>query len=130
MKLNSQKLSVEDFQDQKSWISKLFSPINSFISQVYQGFNNQLTVNDNLFMEIKSVTFVNEATNFPVKFKTKFNKYPEVVLVSSCIDSNGAYSSVQPLLQWSFSSQTMHLDSISGLTASLKYTIKILIIYE
>lgn len=130
MKLSVQKFSVENFQDQKSWIDKLFGPLNNFMSQVYAGFNNQLTVADNLYMELKSVVVLNEASNFPVKFKTKYNKYPEMVLVGKCTDSDGLYSSEQPLIAWTFADQVLELQSISGLTASKKYTIKLLIIYE
>lgn len=130
MKLSTQKFSVEQFQDQKSWIDKLFGPLNNFMAQVYQGLNNQLTVADNLYMEFKSLQFVNESSMFPIKFRTKYNKYPEMVVVGKCIDSDGAYSSVHPLVTWTFSNQTLEIQSISGLTASKKYTIKLLIIYE
>jgi hypothetical protein len=130
MKLTSQKFTVEGYQDQATWIGKLFTPLNSFISQVYQGFSNSLTVEDNLYQEFKSLTFVNETTNFPISFTTKFKKYPEMVLVGTCVDSTGAYSSVQPLVKWSYSDGTLSISSISGLTTSLKYTIKLLIIYQ
>lgn len=130
MKLSVQKFSVENFQDQKTWIDKLFGPLNNFMAQVYTAFNNQLTVADNLYMEFKSVVVVNETTNFPVKFKTKYNKYPEMVVVGKCTDANGLYSSVYPLITWTFSNQVLEIQSISGLTASEKYTIKLLIIYE
>jgi len=130
MKLSVQKFSVEQFQDQKSWIDKLFGPLNNFMSQVYAGLNNQLTVADNLFMELKSISVLNESNNFPVKFRTKYNKYPEMVVVGTCIDSDGLYSSVHPLITWTFSDQTLNIQSISGLTASKKYTLKLLIIYE
>lgn len=129
MKLTPQKFTIEGFQDQSSWIGKLFSPLNNFIAQVYQGFSNNLSIADNLFMEIKSVTFTNETSNFPFSFTTKFNKYPEMVLVDSCIDSTGAYSSVQPLVKWSYANGEMSISSVSGLTASMKYVLKLLIIY-
>lgn len=130
MKLSTQKFSVEQFQDQKTWIDKLFGPLNNFIAQVYIGFNNQITVADNLYMELKSVQFVNESGSFPIKFRTKFNKYPEMVVVGKCTDSDGLYTSEHPLLAWTFSNQALEIQSISGLTASKKYTIKLLIIYE
>lgn len=130
MKLNSQKFSVEQFQDQKDWIGKLFAPLNNFISQVYAGMNNQLTVSDNLYMEFKSVTFVNETGNFPIRFKTRWNKYPEMIVVGTCLDSLGGAPSEHPLLTWTFSDQNVIISAISGLTTSSKYTIKFLVIYE
>jgi len=130
VKLSSQKFSVEQFQDQKDWISKLFAPLNNFISQVYTGFSNQLSVSDNLFMEFKSYTFVYETTNLPLRLKTKFNKYPEMVLIGKCEDSSGGAPSVAPLITWAYEENNLIINSISGLTASSKYTIKFLIIYE
>ena len=130
MKLTSQKFSVEQFQDQKDWISKLFAPLNNFIAQVYVGFNNQLSVADNLYMEFKSITVLNETANFPFRFKTKFNKYPEMVVVGSCLSDTGLMPSVHPQIEWSFDNQNVIITSITGLTASTKYTIKLLIIYE
>ena len=129
-KITAQNFTTEGYAEQSSWIGKLFSPLNSFISQVTIALTNKLTVKDNLYQEIKTLEFVNETTNFPIKFSTKFNKYPEVVLLSSCIDSNGNYASVSPLMQWSFKDNYLIISSISGLTASRVYTIKLLIIYE
>lgn len=129
-KLTTQSFTTESFKDQASWIGKLFSPLNNFIAQVVSAFSNKITVNDNLFQEIKSFKFVNETTNFPLKFTTKFNKFPEMVLVGSCIDADGGYPSVQPLLNWTFKDNYLIINSISGLTTSNVYTIKLLIIYE
>ena len=129
-KITTQTFTVESFKDQGSWIGKLFGPLNSFISQVVLALNNRLTIQDNLFQELKSIEFVNESTNFPVKFTTKFNKFPQIVLVGSCIDSDGGYPSVQPLLNWTFKDNYLIINSISGLTASNVYTLKLLIIYE
>lgn len=128
-KLNSQNFSLESFQDQKSWIGKLFSPLNSFISQVYSAFQNQLTIADNLYMEIKSMTFVNEASNFPINFAPKFAKHPEFVFIGSCLDENDGLPSVAPLIDWDYADNIISINSISGLTASSRYTVKFLIIY-
>lgn len=128
-KLNPQTFTLEGFPEQGTWIGKLFGPLNQFIRGVYELFNNQITVADNLYQEIKALTIVNETTNFPLKFTAKFNKYPEGVLLLSAIDSNGGYPSVNPLITWSFSNGVVSINSISGLTASSRYTVKFLIIY-
>lgn len=129
MKLSSQKLSVEGYKDQASWIGKLFTPLNQFISQVYSGFNNNLTVEDNFYQEIKDISFLNDATCFPITTKLKFNKYPQMVILGSCITSTGTYPSVQPIVQWSFKDGQLLVNAVSGLTANLKYNVKFLIIY-
>lgn len=128
-KLNSQNFTLEGFQDQSSWIGKLFSPLNSFIGQVYNAFQNQITISDNLYQEIKSITFTNEIGNFPIKILLKFNAYPQFVFLGTCIDSDGGLPSVNPLMDWSFKDGILSINSISGLTTSSKYTAKLLIIY-
>jgi hypothetical protein len=129
MKISSQKLSVEAFPEQANWISKLLTPLNSFISQVFSALQNNITVGDNLYQEIKTITFVNDAAAFPQSFSTKFLKYPEMVLVGSCISSLGLYPSAQPLITWSYADGVLKILSVSGLTANLKYSLKLLIIY-
>ena len=129
MKLDNRKFSIEGFGEQASWIGKLFTPLNAFISQVFMAFNNNLTVSDNLYQEIKTVSFVNETSSFPIKFTTKFNKYPELVVLGHCVDSTGTFTTVYPMMKWSFSDGVLSISSISNLTASANYTLKLLVIY-
>lgn len=129
MKITNRKFQQEDFKDQ-SWIGRLLSPLNTHISEIFNAFQNQITVKDNLYQEIKSFTFVNEVSNFPIRIKTKFNKYPEGMTVIYCREANGAYPSVSPLIQWTFNDGELSMNAISGLTTSAKYTFKIHIIYE
>lgn len=129
-KITSQNFTTEQFQSESSWIGKLFSPLNSFISQVVTAFSNRISVRDNLYQEIKSYEFVNETSNYPLRFTPKFNKYPEGVVVLGCVASDRTMPSEYPLLDWSFKDNFIELNSISGLTTSKKYTIKLLIIYE
>ncbi len=129
MKLDNRKFSIEGFGEQSSWIGKLFTPLNAFIAQVYSGFQNNLTVSDNLYQEIKTVKFVNETSSFPIKFATKFNKYPELVVLGHCTDSTGAFTTVYPLMKWTFADGVISISSISNLTTSANYTLKLLVIY-
>lgn len=46
-KLNGRKILAEEFKDQP-WIAKLLGPLNEFITQVTQGINGGLTIQDNL----------------------------------------------------------------------------------
>ena len=75
-KLTPQRFSVEEFTAQKDWIGKLFSPLNSFTGDIIRAFSNSITIDDNLFQEIKEIKYVNSPTNFPLKFRTKFNSNP------------------------------------------------------
>lgn len=129
-KITIQSFTVEGFKDQASWIGKLFSPLNSFMTQVVQAFQNRITVSDNLFQELKSITFINETSNFPIQFTTKFNKFPQMVILGKIVASDGSLPSEYPLVDWTFRDGYLVIDSISGLTASKKYTATILIVYE
>jgi hypothetical protein len=50
------KLLVEDFLEQKDWISKLFQPLNLFMDGVLSILNRGLTIKENLQADIKTVT--------------------------------------------------------------------------
>lgn len=129
MKITNRKFQQEDFKDQK-WIGALLSPLNTFISEIYSAFQNRLSVADNLYQEIKTLSLVNETSNFPVNFKTKFNKNPEGLTLIYCKASDGTLPSAQPLIDWGFNDGILTITSISNLTASKKYTIKLHLFYE
>lgn len=129
-KINPQKFTNEDFIEQQSWIGKLFSPLNAFIGDVVRAFNNALTIEDNLYQEIREIKFKNATNNFPYKFRTKFNAIPKG-LVSIYLFNNdtGEYSDESPLVVWSYASNEVTISQISGLTADVNYTIRVLILY-
>ena len=60
-KLSPQKFIIEQFQDQASWISPLFSSLNTFINDLVINFNNNITIKDNLYQEIKEIKFKNDS---------------------------------------------------------------------
>lgn len=129
-KLSPSRFTVEEFPEQKSWISKLFSSLNAFTGDVVRAFQNSLSIEDNLFQEIKEIKYTNSATNFPLKFKTKFNSAPIGITVIYLLNrTTGAYSTAQPWVVWSYQDGSVTISDISGLTASSDYTIKLLVIY-
>lgn len=50
------RLLVEDFLEQKNWISKLFIPLNSFMDSIFTCFNRGITIRQNMAADIKVVT--------------------------------------------------------------------------
>jgi hypothetical protein len=126
------KFNVESFQEQASWIGGFFSTLNQFIGDTVLTTTNNVTVRDNLFQEIKEIKFKNDTNNFPMKFKTKFNFFPQglmnIYLFNNTIGSM-AVPSVTPYIQWTFKDNEIIISSITGLTASTTYTIRILVIY-
>lgn len=128
-KITPKKLTVEDFLDQQSWIGKLLQPLNDFFSQINQGWNNGITIEDNLFQEIRDVKLVVDANTFPQKIKAKFNKYPQAVLVIYCLDTLGGSPTTAPWVSWSFNNGQIEISNITGLTSGKTYNLKIHVIY-
>lgn len=128
--INPQKFGTEEFQDQLDWIGKLFSPLNQFIGDVVRGFSNSITVNDNLYQEIKEIKWLNQSQNFPLKFKTKFAVNPKGLMPIYLLNNTtGSYSTAQPWVAWSYADGQIVISSISGLSAATTYTIRLLVIY-
>lgn len=131
MKINPSKFTTEDFQDQASWIGKLFSSLNKFTGDVVTAFGNSLSVEDNLHQEIKEIKWVNKAQNFPLKFRTKFATHPRGLSPIYLLNSTtGNPSDEKPGIAWSYNDGQVSITSVSGLTADVNYTIRLLVIYS
>ncbi len=129
-RLKPLRLTTEDFQDNRSFAEKLFSPLNQWFNELYQAFNNQITIGDNLYQEIKEITFKNTSNNYPYKFKTKFNAIPKGLVSIYLFDKDlGSYSTETPLVVWDYANQEISISTISGLTLDTSYILRVLIIY-
>jgi hypothetical protein len=130
MKLTPQKFTIESFRSQSEWIGSLLSPLNSFLNDLVIAFTNNITVSENLFQEIKEIKFKNVANSFPLKFRTKFISNPQGMHLIYIYDNTlSAPAALNPAIKWSFSNGEINIDSISGLTASSTYTIRLHVIY-
>lgn len=130
MKLNPQKFTLEDFQDQRDWIGKLFSPLNQFLGDVARAFSNQLTVEENLFQEIKEIRWVNVSVHYPLKFRTKFGGSPKGLSVIYLFNNTlASFSTAQPWVVWTYANGEVSISNISGLTSGQTYTIRLHVIY-
>lgn len=129
-RLNSQQFTLEAFTEQQSWIGKLFGPLNQFMGDTIKAFRNQLTIEDNLFQELKEIKYVNQTANFPLRFTPKFGTSPRGLLPIYVYNSTtGAYSSTAAHVVWSYDGTQVIISSISGLTTNNSYTIRLLVIY-
>lgn len=129
-KINPAKLTLEDFQSQREWISPLFSILNTFTGDVIRGFSNQITIEDNLFQETKEVKWKNAATDYPLKFRAKFNSSPKGLMPIYLFDTtDGVYSPNAPWIEWGYSDGSISISNVSGLTADHMYVMRLLVIY-
>lgn len=128
--LRPQKLIIEAFKDQAQWIGSLLNPINLMFNDLILAFNNNLTISENFFQEIKEVKFKNQTQSFPLNFKTKFNTQPKGVLLIYANDETAGQVSILPTqVVWSYGNNQVKISSISGLTSNSNYTFRFLIIY-
>lgn len=125
-----QKFTLESFPTQASWIGNLLSPLNTFLNDLVIQFSNNLSIADNLFQEIKEIRFKNETNEFPLRFRTKFNVNPKGLLLIFIYDNTtSSPAALNPAIGWEFINGEIQISSISGLTASKTYTIRLLVIY-
>ena len=130
MKINPAKLTVEDFKEQQSWITPLFQALNQFTGDVVRAFSNQLSVEDNLFQEVKEIKFRNSSGDYPLKFRTKFTVFPRGILPIYLFDhSTNSFSTLAPWVVWSYSDGQVVISNISGLTPDVTYSIRLNVIY-
>lgn len=130
-KINPQKFTTEDFPDQNKWIGKLFAKLNQFTGEIVLAFANGLTVEDNFQQEIKEIKYLNSATNFPLKFKTKFALFPKGVSPIYLYNVTlASYSSAQPWVVWTYADGQVVINDIMGLTSGHTYQIRLHVIYK
>jgi hypothetical protein len=129
-KLNPQQFTLEAFPEQQSWIGKLFSPLNTLTGDIVRAFRNQLTIEDNLYQEIKEISYVNQAANFPLRFTPKFGASPKgLVCIYIYNNTDAVYSTTAPHVVWSYDGTQIVISDIDNLTVDKSFTIRLLVIY-
>jgi hypothetical protein len=118
------KLSTQDFQDQASWIGRLFSILNNFTSSIKSALDNGLTISDNQVAQIRTVA-VNGASPI-VSFAWPFVTKPVGCLVINCTTASGV-PQIIPQIAFSFSQGLTTVQCI-GLSTSVQYEVTFYVI--
>jgi hypothetical protein len=81
----TQLLKVEDFKDQKGWISPMFYILNRFISSCIAAVNGDLQFGENItgMEHVFDFTFQSTAATFPQQFKWTINRRPNAFQIVS-----------------------------------------------
>lgn len=104
--------------------------MNDFIQQVYAGWNNGLTTDENLYREIKELKFTVDTTTYPIRFKPKFAANPKGFNLIYYRESNGVAFTQVPCINLDIGSGGLvELSSIGGLTNGSTYTLRLEVIY-
>lgn len=127
------RLVVEDFsRDIQGWIGKLIEPLNSFMSKVKSGLDKNITVNDNLAGQIKTLTVKAESPFKPLSFSYNSLRGPRCVLIGgySRRDINTEVLTASVTCQWYYDANraVITVQNITGLTTDKTYYVTFLIL--
>jgi hypothetical protein len=125
------RITVEDFPaDQQSLVSKLAFPINSFFEEVRAAFNKSIDFN-NLAQELIVLSFTTNDQSQPItqlRFKTSLSRINGIVPISLKILDNSQVVTQYPFVNFSQNSNIVTIPYISGLNATTRYEITLLVI--
>jgi hypothetical protein len=133
-KLNvTKRIVTEDFQkDDQALVSKLAFTLNSFFEQTANALNKNLTIEDNLNMEVKSVTITVDASGIPTTaaaFQTALKTKVRGATVIAARNQTSAttYPTSAPFLTFEQNDGIITIQHIAGLQASNSYSLTILL---
>ena len=127
------RISREDFTEAPHWFDKMILILTSFMNDVYQALNGNLTFADNVSGMIKSfrITAGAAAANNTFTFTHTLKKKPEGVLLMQVTAVSGNYSPVTSAvtLSWRLNDDgQIVIDAITGLTNGTSYDLRVLVI--
>lgn len=126
------RIMREDFPEAPQWLERLIFPLNLFLDSVYTALNRNLTFGENVRAQIKSIqiTAGAAAINNTIAFTASISPVQGVLLLGA-VQQGATYTplTVAPTVaSWRASNGMIYIDSITGLTAGVLYTITILVI--
>ena len=125
------RITREDLKDAPSWIDRLIYPINLFMDSVYRAMSGQITFVDNITAQKYSfqITAGALATDNTMTFSPTLNKRPEFLL-ATVIEKNTNYVPIGSAvyLDWNYDGTYINITSITGLTNTKTYEVKLLVI--
>lgn len=124
------RLNREDFQDAPTWLDPMLNTINSFMDSVYNIFNRNVSLTNNLNLQIYNLSVETDGNGdiSQVKVKTTVRGRVNGVLVIRTI-SNGSTSQA-PFVDYVQVDNIITISKIAGLNPSTKYKIILLIVGE
>lgn len=125
------RLTEEDLSDapKGAWKGKLLYGLNLFMQQLYTGLSNQLTPEQNDIVQTKTFTITGSATpsantyNFVTNYV--YNPLGIDVLSIQPTDGSSKVFTTAPYVSWEYINGVFYVLGITGLTASVPYTITI-----
>ena len=124
------RLNREDFQDAPQWLDPMLNTLNSFMDSVYNIFNRNVSLTDNLNIQLTSISVETDANGdiTPVKIKTTVRGRANGIVVIRAVSNSG--NSQAPFVDYVQSENIITISKIAGLNLSTKYKIIMLVIGE
>lgn len=132
MKLNvARRIIREDFDAKdQPLIDKLASTINQFMEQVANGFNKNLTIEDNLPFETKTFTVTVDSNGLPdanVVFKTSL-RFRGMMVINAANVQDGDLLVGAPFVQWSINGGLITIVRVLGLPVGKKCSLTVFLV--
>jgi hypothetical protein len=123
------RLVKEDFDvDQQPLIEKLATVFNLFQEQVYSGFNNNITLAENLSAMTTSITIKVDALGQPItsgQIKYTLKSRLSGAQVLSATSRDNSLLAGAPFLVYSLSGNIITIKQITGLLPNVEYNLSI-----
>lgn len=125
------QINASDYSEAGPWFTRFVIYLNYILQPLIQILNNNVTISDNMkFLEYaKSITTDASYPSVSISFSFSVTFEPKVVMVSkNAISGSAAPTSVPITWTYSKSDGSITINSISGLSASTKYDMTILVL--
>lgn len=131
MRLPTQKKVLkEDLKEAPPWVDNLIQPINTFMENVYQCLNKNVTFYDNIASFIYTVTY-KTPVSYPadvdvVEFLNQLKTKPIGVIVLQVYDKANYEPAAGPVyVPWVENNGSITLGTITGLEAEKSYLVRL-----
>lgn len=127
---DTRRLNREDFQDAPNWIDPMLTVINAFMDSVYNIMNRNISLTQNLNIQIVAINVETDTNSDikPVKLKTTVRGRVAGVSVIRVITTDT--SSISPFVSFIQNENILTISNIASLNSNQKYKIILLVIGE
>ena len=124
------RLNREDFQDAPQWLDPMLNTLNSFMDSVYNIFNRNVSLTDNLNIQLTTISVETDGSGniTPVKIKTSVRGRVNGIVVIRAVSNSG--NSPAPFVDYVQSENIITISKIAGLNLNTKYKIIMLVFGE
>lgn len=125
---DTRRLNREDFQDAPNWIDPMLTVINAFMDSVYNIMNRNISLTQNLNIQIATINVETDSNGDikPVKLKTTIRGRVAGVTVIRVISTDT--SSISPFVSFTQNENILTISNIASLNSNQKYKIILLVI--